>query len=187
MAQAVCLSHVETTMRYTTSVRSARPPSTGNEHLCVGCGRFFESAYTHHFAGPDNRSLHERVSTIMDLGHTHEIMQANRILDLLREKPVRIIGHDTAEFRKRAPTIAFASEKWRPAELADRIGQAKVGIGGDNFYAYRLMAALGIPPEEGVVRVSLVQYTSADSGREFRDPPHAAVGSRPIGSDSARM
>lgn len=77
-------------------------------------------------------------------------------------KPVRIIGHDTAEFRKRAPTIAFTSEKCRPGELADRIDQAKVGIGGGNFYAYRLMAALGIPRGEGVVRVSLVQYTSSD-------------------------
>ena len=37
-----------------------------------------------------------------------------------------------------------------------------LGVGVGNFYAYRLIKALGIDPEDGAVRVSFVHYTSKD-------------------------
>jgi selenocysteine lyase/cysteine desulfurase len=42
------------------------------------------------------------------------------------------------------------------------LSEQKIGIGAGHFYAYRLMEALGIEPDVGVVRVSLVHYTSAE-------------------------
>ena len=37
----------------------------------------------------------------------------------------------------------------------------KIGIGNGNCYAYRLMEAIGIPQDQGVVRLSFVHYTTA--------------------------
>jgi selenocysteine lyase/cysteine desulfurase len=42
--------------------------------------------------------------------------------------------------------------------LADRLGRPAVDAG--NFYAYRLLQALGIDTADGVVRASFVHYTT---------------------------
>ncbi len=44
-------------------------------------------------------------------------------------------------------------------ELADKLSALGVGIGNGNCYAYRLVKALGIDPDEGVARISFVHYT----------------------------
>ena len=136
----------------------------GDIACASGVVDYLEDAYAHHFSDSTNKhdQLHQRVAAMMDLGHQHETEQANRVLDLLRDKQVRIIGADTVVFGERAPTIAFTTEKYRPLELAEKLSETKVGVGGDNFYAYRLMQALGIDPDEGVVRISLVHYTSKE-------------------------
>ena len=51
---------------------------------------------------------------------------------------------------------------------------ARLGVGVGNFYAYRLIQALGIDTEDGAVRVSFVHYTSKDEV----DRPDA--GARPV-------
>ncbi len=37
-----------------------------------------------------------------------------------------------------------------------------MAIGSGHFYAYRLMEALDIDPEDGVVRASMVHYNTAE-------------------------
>jgi cysteine desulfurase family protein (TIGR01976 family) len=137
-------------------------PMHGEIACSSGVVDYMEQAHAHHFPDNDNQNVHERISEFMNLGHSHEIEQSNRVLSLLRDKQVRIIGNETAEFQKRAPTIAFTTPKWRPIDLASKLSESKVGVGADNFYAYRLMQGLGIPPDDGVVRISLVHYTSAE-------------------------
>ena len=48
------------------------------------------------------------------------------------------------------------------SNLAKRLAAANLGVGAGNFYAYRLVKALGVDPDEGVVRTSFVHYTSRD-------------------------
>jgi selenocysteine lyase/cysteine desulfurase len=50
------------------------------------------------------------------------------------------------------------------ATLAGDLAELNIGVG--NFYAYRLLQALGIDTTDGVVRTSFVHYTSpAEVGR----------------------
>jgi len=44
--------------------------------------------------------------------------------------------------------------------LAGRLAELNIGVGVGNFYAYRLLQALGIDTTDGVVRASFVHYTS---------------------------
>jgi cysteine desulfurase family protein (TIGR01976 family) len=135
-------------------------PQHGEIACASGIVDYLEAAGAHHFSDRQMASVHDRTAAMMQLGHEHECAESNRILSLLRDKPVRIIGEDTAAVAKRAPTIAFTTDNWHPVALADTLSEHQIAIGSGHFYAYRLMEALGIEPERGVVRLSLVHYTS---------------------------
>jgi selenocysteine lyase/cysteine desulfurase len=82
------------------------------------------------------------------------------LLDFLAKTPgVRLVGRRNAS--ERAPTVAFTVQGRSSSELAGRLGDLDLGVGVGNFYAYRLLQALGIDTDDGAVRVSFVHYTSA--------------------------
>lgn len=96
----------------------------------------------------------------------HEAMRAQEIalgrplLDYLRNRnDVRLIGPDDPELR--APTIALRHAE-PGAVVAKRLAQHGIMAAGGNFYAWRLMEALGIDPQHGVLRLSFTHYTTPD-------------------------
>ncbi|HTQ11989.1 MAG TPA: cysteine desulfurase-like protein [Fimbriimonadaceae bacterium] len=85
-----------------------------------------------------------------------------RILGFLNSKPgVRIIGPAEADGR-RVGTISFLHEGLKPAEIVEETDRHGIGIRHGNFYSWRLMERLGIPPQQGVARISLAHYNSAE-------------------------
>jgi cysteine desulfurase family protein (TIGR01976 family) len=102
-----------------------------------------------------------RAAAVRSLFRTHETALLQPLLDFLSRHPrVRLIGRTRAS--ERAPTVAFTIEGRRSADVAARLGEANLGVGVGNFYAYRLLQALGIDTEDGAVRASFVHYTSKD-------------------------
>ncbi len=73
---------------------------------------------------------------------------------------MRLIGSTAAAAR--TPTVAFTVIGQSSASIATELARLGIGAGVGNFYAWRLLQALGIDTADGVVRVSLVHYTSAD-------------------------
>jgi selenocysteine lyase/cysteine desulfurase len=69
------------------------------------------------------------------------------------------LGPDAPD--RRAPTVALAHRR-RGEDLANDLTHHKIMAGGDHFYAYRLVKAMGIDPDHGVLRVSFVHYTTRD-------------------------
>lgn len=89
-----------------------------------------------------------------------EIALAAPLLDYLRQKnSVRIIGPDDPA--QRAPTIALGLAE-PGATVAARLARHGVMAGGGHFYAYRLLEAVGIAPDHGVLRLSFVHYTTPE-------------------------
>ena len=81
------------------------------------------------------------------------------LLDFLSNHPkTRIVGKSTTE--NRAPTVSFTVSDQSSMELASKLGAKNIGVGLGHCYAYRLIEALGIDIDDGVVRTSLVHYTS---------------------------
>jgi cysteine desulfurase family protein (TIGR01976 family) len=72
---------------------------------------------------------------------------------------VRVFG--PLGVKNRVGTVSFRRGEELPAETVRRVNGPLRGIRYGHMYAYRLCGAIGIPPEEGVVRVSLVSYNSA--------------------------
>ena len=72
---------------------------------------------------------------------------------------VRIVG-PSGHGHDRVPTVSFVREGVRSREIAAAAHRADVGIRHGNMYAWRLCEGMGIDPEDGVVRVSLVHYNT---------------------------
>jgi cysteine desulfurase family protein (TIGR01976 family) len=102
-----------------------------------------------------------RAAKVRTLIRAHETALLQPLLDFLAAHPrVKLIGRTRAA--ERAPTVAFTVEGRPSTDVAARLADANLGVGVGNFYAYRLLQALGIDTEDGAVRASFVHYTSKD-------------------------
>lgn len=138
----------------------------GPNHAEIGCAGgivdYFDDIYSHHF-GNTEAGVRQRVEAVFKLFGEQEQLLMTPLLDCLNNKTdVKIVGLRAADHRLRAPTIAFYSKKIKSADIARALIAAKVGVGHDHFYAYRLIDTLGIDLDDGVVRLSLVHYNSID-------------------------
>jgi cysteine desulfurase family protein (TIGR01976 family) len=102
-----------------------------------------------------------RAQAVRELFREQETALLQPLLDYLSQHPkVRLIGR--ARAAGRAPTVAFTVAGRSSSDIAARLAAAGLGVGVGNFYAYRLMEALGIDTEDGAVRASFVHYTSRE-------------------------
>ena len=120
---------------------------------------YFEAIDAHHFDDSDESSSKtDRVGALL---HRAEIGNLGPLLDFLKHrKGVHIIGKTVA--KDRAPTVSFTVDGADPEGIAAKLAEQRIGIANGDCYAYRLMDALGIPPDQGVVRLSFVHYTSKE-------------------------
>jgi|TARA_B110000444_G_scaffold255220_1_gene289157 cysteine desulfurase family protein (TIGR01976 family) len=118
---------------------------------------YFELLDHHHFGDENNTS--SKTDRVGDLLHRAELKNLAPLLDFLSHREgVKLIGKTHCEGR--APTVSFTVKNTDPADIAALLSKQRIGIANGNCYAYRLMEALGIPADDGVVRISFVHYTS---------------------------
>ena len=109
--------------------------------------------------GYANQPVPVQAAAVKELFRNSEIERLQPLLDFLgKQAGVRLIGSTRAAAR--APTVAFTVQGRSSADIASRLAQRNIGVGAGNFYAYRLIQALGIDTTDGVVRASFVHYTS---------------------------
>lgn len=135
----------------------------GPDHAQVaavnGVVDYFESVAVHHAGNDEENSVTAQAELVRTLFHRAESDLLPALLEFLSRHPrVHLIGSSRPD--ERAPTVAFTVEGLSSGEVARALARLEIGVGHGNFYAYRLMQALGIDPAEGVVRASFVHYTS---------------------------
>ena len=64
--------------------------------------------------------------------------------------------------KSRAPTISFTVNGKSSKEICDYLVKNNIGIRNGNFYAWRILKALNIDEEDGVVRASMVHYNTEE-------------------------
>lgn len=112
---------------------------------------------------PQSTSQRQQIEQAFDLISQHEVDLGDRLLRYLRSKPnVAIVGHPYAEAEKRVPTISFTVAGVDSATIPPQIDLHQIGIRYGDFYAKRLIAALGLESQHGVVRVSMVHYNTLE-------------------------
>jgi cysteine desulfurase family protein (TIGR01976 family) len=120
---------------------------------------YFEAVAERHGAG--GMAIAAQAAAVRALFREHETALLQPLLDFLAQTPdVRLIGRRRAA--ERAPTVSFTVRGQRSAALASALGRENIGVGVGNFYAYRLLQALGIDTDDGALRTSFVHYTSRE-------------------------
>ena len=124
---------------------------------CMGISDYLCAMGTAHGATGSPRQL---MQAAFDLFEHHEDRLAEQLLSYLRTKAgVRIIGLPQTS-GKRVPTISFVV-KDRPSEsIVRHLDPFNIGIRFGDFYAKRLIEALGLQSQGGVVRVSMAHYNT---------------------------
>jgi selenocysteine lyase/cysteine desulfurase len=135
-------------------------PQHAQVAACAGVLDYFDLLYKHHF-GDSDIDRPQKLAAIHDLIIQHENKLAAPILDFLdTHSGVRLIGKSNINDGDRAPTIAFKPLQQSSQSLANSLQNAGIGTENGDFYAHRLVSDLGIDPEDGVVRLSLVHYNT---------------------------
>ncbi|OYU19737.1 MAG: nitrogen fixation protein NifS [Rhodobacteraceae bacterium PARR1] len=125
---------------------------------CAGMADYIDAFYDHHFAG--DAAPRERNNAVHHLMRAQEETVVAPLLDYLAARnDLRLIGPRHAA--DRAPTVAVALD--RAAEpVSEALGQEGIACWAGDFYAVRPLQAMGVDLDKGVLRLSLVHYTSAD-------------------------
>ncbi len=134
----------------------------GPDHAQIAASRgiadYFDALDAHHHPRAPAAGRPERVRALL---RSAEKPLLAPLLEFLRGRPdVRLLGPEDAEVR--APTVAFVPERLAPGELGRRLAERGFMAGYGNFYAVRLLEALGVDSGQGAVRASFVHYTTAD-------------------------
>jgi cysteine desulfurase family protein (TIGR01976 family) len=100
----------------------------------------------------------------------YERLLALELLGVLKEAGATIYGiHDEDRLLERVPTFCFNLGAIEPAVVTTTVAKAGIGIRDGHMYAPRLMRRLGLDPERGAVRVSLVHYNTVEEIHRFRN------------------
>ncbi len=142
------------------SFSTKRFTPAGPDHAQIaaisGIVDYFEALYQNQFC--KNYELTEIAEPLSQLQRSHEKKLLSKLLNFLDQRnDIRILGPNDPE--RRVPTVSLDINN-RSKEVA--LGLAKDGIMADfgDFYAVRLLDALGVDLNYGVLRLSFVHYTN---------------------------
>ncbi|HEX4387883.1 MAG TPA: cysteine desulfurase-like protein [Steroidobacteraceae bacterium] len=110
---------------------------------------------------PPAQRLGADVRVAMDAVRAYEQSLSGELLSVLADAGAHVYGvTDPARLDERVPTVAFNLPGVAPQSVSEAAARAEIGIRDGHMYAPRLMRRLGLDPETGVVRVSLVHYNT---------------------------
>ncbi|MCP4897186.1 MAG: cysteine desulfurase-like protein [bacterium] len=102
------------------------------------------------------------IESAFDLMTQCELPLQARLVSYLEDLPrVRIIGPHEDD-ASRVGTISFVHETQSSREVTEGVDKSNIAIRYGHMYAYHLCEVMGLEPEDGVVRVSLVHYNTMD-------------------------
>ena len=140
------------------------PGGPNHEELSslIGIYEYFNNLHNHHFS-EEKINLRQKIDKINILISNHEKKIGNLFLEYLSSRnDIKLIGKNIIENKNRAPTFAFTSNNYSSKELSNKLVENGIATRNDNFYAWRCLKALGIDTDDGVVRISMVHYSSEE-------------------------
>ena len=131
-------------------------PDHAQTAASAGIVDYIKAVHSHHFE--ENVELKLVAGRVHDLQRQHETKLLDPLLKYLRKRDdLRVLG--STSVKDRVPTVAI--------DLKNKGRQLAICLAGDgimtdcgDFYAVRLLEALGVNVECGVLRLSFVHYTS---------------------------
>lgn len=129
----------------------------------AGIPEYFETLCDFHFPSDKILNAQEKRAKSFNLIADHEEKLTKKLLSYLSSKAeIKIIGEVVAEKNKRVPTISFIHNTLKSSFIVRKVDKFNIGIRFGDFYAKKIVEDLGLLPNEGVVRVSLVHYNTLE-------------------------
>lgn len=140
----------------------------GPDHAQVAAARgvidYFDRLHDHHFERSKDISV--RAGNVRKLLQDADAALLPQLLDYVSQHPkLTLVG--PSDFRKRTATVSLLGTEQTPQELATKLVKQGIICGAGNFYAVRLLEALGVDPKTGVLRLSFVHYTSQEDMKQL--------------------
>jgi len=138
-------------------------PGNVNYELSYGCIGIHDYLCEVGASLGNTGTTRQRMQAAFDAFARHEDRLAERLLVWLRgKKNVRVIGRPGAADGQRVPTISFVVADTPSESIVRHVDRFGIGIRFGDFYAKRLIEALGLQAQGGVVRVSIAHYNTLD-------------------------
>jgi selenocysteine lyase/cysteine desulfurase len=129
-----------------------------NHEACagiLGIKSYFEQVTN----APKDQPIRKTIEQAYNIFADFERPLVERLFQYLLTKPdITILGPRSTTHR--LPTISFISSRLSSYEIVKHLHAHKVACRNGYAYAYRLVAALGIDINDGVVRLSAVHYNT---------------------------
>ncbi|MDT0687703.1 cysteine desulfurase-like protein [Autumnicola psychrophila] len=129
----------------------------------LGLTEYFEEMYRQHTPRSAAVPFQKKVETGYNLIASHEEKLSEILLQYLNTNPkVRVIGATSFRKETRVPTISFVHAELKSNAIVEKVDDFRIGIRFGDFYAKKLINDLNLEEKNGVVRVSLVHYNTAE-------------------------
>ena len=116
------------------------------------------------------RSRRDNILHAMNAIRAYEGMLSLELLRAFKQVGAIVYGiRDPERLHERVPTFCFNLPGVHPALVTETLADAGIGVRDGHMYAPRLMRRLGVAPDSGVVRVSLVHYNTLEEIHRFED------------------
>lgn len=128
--------------------------------------RYLESLGTTGREEPRRARLERALTSVRD----YEAMLSTEMLRVLKDYGARIYGiASESRIRERVPTLSFNLPNISPSTVTEELAKRGIGVRDGHMYSPRLMRRLGLSPEKGAVRASLVHYNTLAEIHTFAD------------------
>lgn len=119
--------------------------------------------------GSSSAPLRQRLLYAMQAIREYEATLSTALLEGLHAfKGATVYGiQKPSDALQRVPTLCFNLKDVSPAGLATRMANKGIAVRDGHMYSPRLMKRLGISPDHGAVRASLVHYNTHEEVRLF--------------------
>lgn len=112
----------------------------------------------------DSSSRRKRLVSAMEAIRDYETTLSAAFLQGLRSiRGATVYGiHDAQSVHQRVPTFCFNLKNISPAEITTRLASKGIAVRDGHMYSPRLIKRLGLSPESGAVRASMVHYNTQE-------------------------
>lgn len=122
-------------------------------------------------------SRRDKIASAFAVSIAYEAGLAQRLIDgLSRVAGLTIHGIvDPRRIHERVPTVSFTVEGIAPDEIARALAQDNIFVWSGHNYAWEVVHQLGIPAEQGVVRIGIAHYNTVEEIDETLEAVARAV------------
>ncbi|MBZ9850574.1 cysteine desulfurase-like protein [Mesorhizobium sp. CA14] len=128
-------------------------------------------------AAGESRSRRQRIAKAFEVSIAYEKRLARQLIEGLSDVEGLVIHGitDPERLAERVPTISFTVEGIAPETIVRQMNAENIFVWSGHNYAWEVVHQLGIPAEQGVVRIGIAHYNTSKEIEETLESVHRVI------------